>query len=149
MITLSAGIRTLWVGMLGYVLKAAQAMAGLDQMGGDIWGWPLQCPGNSFTGLYDATAATAGAWWRVAPNSASSTHMAVGPAAAPTTTKPPYALTPLPLQFSPAEWTHLRVLRERHQAEHIRFTTAELAHLQFVRWMHLSGRLCRPTTSEG
>ena len=43
--------------------------------------------------------------------------------------------------FTPAERARLRVLRDRYQANRTPFTTRELAHLHFVRWLHQTGRV--------
>jgi hypothetical protein len=43
--------------------------------------------------------------------------------------------------FTPAERARLRVLRDRYQASRTPFTTRELAHLHFVRWLHQTGRV--------
>jgi len=45
--------------------------------------------------------------------------------------------------FTPAERAHLRVLRDRYQVNRTPFTTRELAHLHFVRWLHQTGRVVR------
>ena len=45
--------------------------------------------------------------------------------------------------FTPAERARLRVLRARYQANRTPFTTRELAHLHFVRWLHQTGRVVR------
>jgi hypothetical protein len=45
--------------------------------------------------------------------------------------------------FTPAELARLRVLRDRYQANRTSFTTRELAHLYFVRWLHQTGRIVR------
>ena len=45
--------------------------------------------------------------------------------------------------FTPAELARLRVLRARYQANRTPFTTGELAHLHFVRWLHQTGRVVR------
>jgi hypothetical protein len=45
--------------------------------------------------------------------------------------------------FTPAERARLRVLRARYQATRPPFTTREVAHLHFVRWLHQTGRVVR------
>ena len=45
--------------------------------------------------------------------------------------------------FTPTEWARLRVLRDRYQANRTPFTTRELAHLHFVRWLHQTDRVIR------
>jgi hypothetical protein len=52
-----------------------------------------------------------------------------------------HAATERLLAFTPAEQAHLRVLRDRYRADRTRLTARELAHLQFVRWLHQTGRL--------
>jgi hypothetical protein len=43
--------------------------------------------------------------------------------------------------FTPKERARLRVLRYQYQADRTRFTTRELAHLHFVRWLQQTGRI--------
>jgi hypothetical protein len=45
--------------------------------------------------------------------------------------------------LTPTELARLRVLRARYQANRTPFTTGELAHLHFVRWLHQTGRVVR------
>jgi hypothetical protein len=53
----------------------------------------------------------------------------------------PHAAPERPRGFTPAELARLRVLRARYHARRVPFTTRELAHLHFVRWLHQTGRL--------
>ena len=43
--------------------------------------------------------------------------------------------------FTRAQARLLRTLRSRYQQDHDLFTAQELAHLRFIRWLYLSGRL--------
>jgi hypothetical protein len=52
-----------------------------------------------------------------------------------------HAATERLLEFTPAEQARLRVLRDRHWADRTRLTAHELAHLQFVRWLHHTGSI--------
>ena len=42
--------------------------------------------------------------------------------------------------FNPDEWHALQGIRESYHPGHEFFTSAELAHLRFVRWLHETGR---------
>jgi hypothetical protein len=56
---------------------------------------------------------------------------------------PPQAVPERLRACTPAELACLRVLRDRYQANRTPFTTRELAHLHFVRWLHQMGRVVR------
>lgn len=53
---------------------------------------------------------------------------------------PQQAMTDRPRVFTPTKWTRLRILRDHDQENSTPFTSRELAHLRFVRWLHQSGR---------
>ncbi len=46
-----------------------------------------------------------------------------------------------PLSFTVTEWCALLLLRRRYQQSHDDFSDAELAHLQFLRWLREAGKL--------
>ncbi|HEX6817681.1 MAG TPA: hypothetical protein VF120_04850 [Ktedonobacterales bacterium] len=46
-----------------------------------------------------------------------------------------------PYRFSAREWCELLMLRRRYQQSHDVFGEVELAHLQFLRWLHNGGKL--------
>ena len=45
------------------------------------------------------------------------------------------------VSFTRAQSRTLRTLRSRYQQDHDLFSAQELAHLRFVRWLYLTGRL--------
>ena len=45
------------------------------------------------------------------------------------------------VSFTRAQARLLRTLRSRYQQDHDLFSAQELAHLRFMRWLYLSGRL--------
>jgi hypothetical protein len=105
------------------VLLTSQAMAGCD-LTGQLTGWgPPQDP--------------------VAPVEWAPCTPGADEPRAVMTEVPPHAVTERLRVFTPAERARLRVLRERSQANRTPFTTRELAHLHFVRWLHQTGRVVR------
>jgi hypothetical protein len=122
MTTRSVGIRAWCVQVWRCVLQAVQVMAQWDASG-------------QFIGLGPPRPVVPTAW-------AYCTSSVQGPRAALTaiTQRP---VTERPRAFTPKEWARLCVLRARYQADRTRFTTRELAHLRFVRWLHQTGRVMR------
>jgi hypothetical protein len=106
-----------------YVLLTSQAMAGCD-LTGQLTGW----------GIPQDPVVPAG-WAHSAPG-------ADEPRAIMTEVTQ-QAMTERLRGFTPAELARLRVLRARYQANRTPFTTCELAHLHFVRWLHQTGRVVR------
>jgi hypothetical protein len=109
--------RAWWAQAWRCVLLTAQAMAGGD-LTDPLSGWvPAQAP--------------------VVPDSS---PRADEPRAV-RTEGTPHAVPERPRGFTPAEVARLRVLRTRYHASRAPFTTREVAHLHFVRWLHQRGHI--------
>jgi hypothetical protein len=103
------------------VLLTSQAMAGCD-LTGQLTGWgPSQYP--------------------VVPVGWAHGTPGANEPRAVMTEGTPHAMTERLRVFTAAELARLRVLRARYQANRTPFTTGELAHLHFVRWLHQTGRV--------
>jgi hypothetical protein len=130
------------------VLQTAQAVAGYDLTGQRTGGWPPQCPDVPVEWAQYALIAVPDAQWTLDPSGwASCTRWAHEPQAVMTEATQ-HSATERLLEFTPAEQARLRVLRDRYRADRTRLTGRELAHLQFVRWLHQTGRLCHISTPD-
>jgi hypothetical protein len=123
MTTRSGLFRAWWAQAWRYVLLTSQAMAACGLTG-------------PFTGCGPPQYPVVPVGW------APCTPWADEPRAAMTEVTP-QAVTGRLGGFTPAERARLRVLRARYQAPRTPFTTRELAHLHFVRWLHQTGRVVR------
>ena len=123
------------------VLQTTQAMAGCDLTGQCTGGWPPQYSAARTERAPCATIAVPHAWWALDPAGWTRcvNWVPETPAAVPEATQQRVSER-LP-EFTPAEQARLRALRDQCQVDRDRFTTRELAHLQFVHWLHQSGRL--------
>jgi hypothetical protein len=140
MTTRSAGIRAWCARAWRGVLHATQAIAGCDLTGQCAGGWlpqRLDIPAEWARG---AAIAVPDVWWTLDPVGwAHCTRWALEPPGV-TTEAAPRAATERPPALTSAEQARLRVLRDRYRANRTPFTTRELAHLQFMRWLHHTGR---------
>jgi hypothetical protein len=123
------------------VLYARGALAWLDPTAQFTDGWPPPYLDVPVERAHRAPSAVSHArrpldpagWARDTPSAHESPEVM-------TEVAPQEVTGPLPA-FTPAEQARLRLLRDRYQANRARFTMRELAHLQFLRWLHQTGRL--------
>jgi hypothetical protein len=141
MTTRSDTIRTWGARVWRCVLYALQALAGLDVTGQFTgWGAPHYPDGPGEGSHYAAFTAPDAGWALDPVGWAPCVHGAHQSPAVMTEVMPHAVSGRLPA-FTPAEQARLRVLRARYQADRAHFTTRELAHLQFARWRHQTGRV--------
>ena len=125
----------------GCVLHATQAMAGCDLTVQCTGCGPPQYPFLPVDWAHFATIAALDAWWTVVPGGwAHCTQWADEPRAGKVEVTQ-QAVTERLRVLTPSERARLRGLRDRYQANRTPFTTRELAHLHFVRWLHQTGRV--------
>ena len=121
MTTRSGLLRAWWAQAWRCVLHATQAMAGCD-LTGPLTGWgPPPDP--------------------VVPVEWAHCTPGADKPPAVLTEVTPHAVSEGLRVFTPTERARLHVLRDRYQATRTPFTTREVAHLRFVRWLHQTGRV--------
>jgi hypothetical protein len=141
MTTRVSNVRAWYIQVWRCVLHATQIMAGCDLTGRytgirhpqdqDVLEW----------WAHQAILAVPDAFWTLDPVGwGRSMQWAQEPAAVATGVLQ-QAVTELPSAFPSAEQVRSHVLHERYPVDCTRFTAGELAHLQFVRWLHHTGRI--------
>jgi hypothetical protein len=133
----SASIRAWCARVWQCVLQTTQTLAGCDLTGQCTGGWPPQHPAISLEQVHQAMIAVPEVGWTLDPAAwAHCTRWALEPPAA-TTEVAQHVATGRPPALTTAEQVRLR---DRYWANRTPFTSREMEQLQFVRWLHHTGR---------